>query len=461
MYPVILSGGFGTRLWPVSRRTMPKQFSRAIFDQSLFAKTLALVSNADIFAQVVAVSNIGQELLVKNELQNNPDATIIFEPASRNTALSIALAAFLLQEKQNDIMLVMPSDHIISDISLFEKSIMDAKDVACQKIVTFGVDPTYPATGYGYIHKGNPIKNGFEVKAFTEKPNFEKAEKFLESGDYFWNAGIFLCSTGLYLSELQKFAPQTFEIAEKSMAQCKRFSNSIYIGKQPFEDAEKVSIDYAVLEKTANIAVFPMLSRWSDIGDFKAVADVLPKDLNNNVIVGDVASIDTKDCMVIGSDRLVATLGISNMTIVDTQDVLLISDSSRTQDIKYLVDKLENRREIEIHSKVLRPWGTYEIIKESENFKIKKIVVAPNSSLSLQSHKFRSEHWIVTSGTATVQNGDCVALLHTGESTFIQCNEKHRLSNETNEPVIIIEIQIGGYLGEDDIVRYQDDYGRK
>lgn len=462
MYPVILSGGFGTRLWPISRKTMPKQFVKEIFNESLFSRTLALVSNAHIFSPLIAVSNIRQELLIKNELEHKPDAEIIFEPASRNTALSMALAAFLLQDKQDDIMLVMPSDHMISDVSLFEKSVLNAKDTAYGKIVTFGVKPTYPATGYGYIQKGKMIGSGFDVMAFKEKPDIETAEKFLQSGNYFWNAGIFLCSARLYLSELKKFVPRTFEIAERSIKQAEKSGNNIYISNQPFNNAEKISVDYAVLEKTKNIAVFPMLSNWSDVGDFRAVTDLLPKDANGNSIIGDVTNIDTEKCTVIGpTDKLLVTLGLSNLTIVDTQDVLMVANSNRAQDVKLLVEKLEHRQEVELHSKVIRPWGTYEVIKESANFKIKKIVVLPNSSLSLQSHKFRSEHWIVTSGVATVRNGTKTTLLHVGESTFIPCGEQHRLSNDTDEKVIIIEIQIGSYLGEDDIIRYEDNYGRK
>lgn len=460
---MVLSGGFGTRLWPISRQEVPKQFSNILFGESLFGKTINLLQN-DIVDDVFVISNQKQDLFVKNEIKCFKNITTVLEPESKNTALSIAIGCLLA--KNDNPILIMPSDHLITEKDKFFISITNGMPLAMDgKIVTFGVKPTFPSTGYGYIKKGKINQNGFDVLEFKEKPDIKTAKTFIESGEYFWNAGIYFFKPSVFLKELAEHSNKTLEVAKKAILTKKIYVKSNIIEFEPnsFSGAQSISIDYAVSEKTKNISTVEMLSSWSDVGDFGTVAEHLPKDENNNSIDGDVEVLNTKNCTIISTNKLVATVGVKDLCIIDTQDALLVVDKNKVQDIKNLVEHLgsKNRLEVMCGTRTERPWGSFENIKQSNGYKVKYITVEPFSSLSLQSHQHRSEHWIVVEGIATVFNDSQTIELKYGQSTFIEAGKRHRLTNNTDKIVSIIEVQIGNYLGEDDITRYEDLYGRR
>ena len=467
--PVILSGGFGTRLWPLSRQKMPKQFLNNIFGkETLFSKALNLVSNHNIFLPPIVITNEEHKFFVLDEykkLDIRPK-NIILEPCSKNTAIAIMCACLEAQKvyQREDVQLmILSSDHLIESQELFEASILNGAEVVADKIITFGVNPDFPATGYGYIKKSQPISNKcFGVKKFTEKPDKETAESFLKDGGYLWNAGIFLLQSNIYLQEAKKYLGRQLEIAIRSMNNAiqKDYCNSIRL--VDYNDADEISVDYGILEKSQNVAITELMSKWSDVGDFSSIYQASAKDKDNNATFGDVEMYDSSNSLIYSHNSLIACLGLDNIAVIQSDDSILIANKSKVQNIKEIVGdlSLKNSDKVKFHNKVFRPWGYYENLVDGGLFKVKKILINPHSSLSLQSHKFRSEHWIVVKGSAVVHNDEQVLNLNYGESTFIKSGAKHRLLNEGDEDLEIIEVQIGCYLGEDDIKRFEDIYGR-
>jgi mannose-1-phosphate guanylyltransferase/mannose-6-phosphate isomerase len=467
--PIILSGGFGTRIWPLSRQKMPKQFLDNLTDkETLFAKTLKITSNKDIFLPSICITHQDHKFLALQQYLNlslEPQS-IILEPMVKNTAMAIICAcikAVDITKNEKIKLLFLPCDHLISPKNLFEKSILSALETVERNIVTFGVRPYFPSTGYGYIKKSDRItSNCFAIEGFTEKPNLETASNFVKNGDYLWNSGIFLLQADILLSESQKYLPQQLELAKKAIKNSIKDGIFDQIQDSDYHNAKDVSIDYAILEKTKNIAVTTMRANWSDVGDFNSIYKIHKKDKNHNAISGDVVLRDTKNSLVKSENILITCLGLDNIIAIQTGDAILIADRSKSQDIKKITKDLlmSHEDKVKFHNRVYRPWGYYEVIQSDDNFKVKRILVNPLSSLSLQSHNFRSEHWIVINGIATVENNGNKFDLPKGESTFIATKHKHRLSNNTNEDLEIIEVQMGERVEESDIERFEDNYGR-
>lgn len=458
---VILAGGSGIRLFPLSRSWYPKQFLKIGGQKSLLQQTIerffGLVEPKDI----LVVTNMDYVYHVRTDLAeiSAEDAHIITEPVAKNTAPAIALALSYCKEKMgcndDESVFVTPADHVINPLPDFQKLVLDA-ELICQDsncIVTLGVEPTKPETGYGYIHADcEKIGTGYRVESFKEKPDKSTAEKYIANGRYYWNAGIFAFSVATMENALRSLANDIYTISslgyEKAL--------------EKFSYMPNISIDYAVAEKCKNIVVIPMGNvQWNDVGSFDAIDEILPKE-NGNVVSGDVITIDSKNSMIFASDRLISTIGVANLIVVDTPDVLLISEKGRSQDVKKLVEKLkyDKRKEISENITMYRPWGSYTILAEGDGFKVKKITVNPGAKLSLQMHYHRSEHWTVISGIGKLTLDDKVVVFKENESTYIPVAVKHRLENPGSIPLSIIEVQNGRYLGEDDIVRFDDVYRR-
>ena len=462
--PIILSGGSGTRLWPLSRVSSPKQFLKLFDDKSLFQKTVLRSSDDKLFNHPIIVCNNDHRFSVAHEMQqiSKIAGSIILEPVARNTAPAIAAAAFDVLKnysEDDDLMLVMPSDHLIKDENSFINSIKEAAKLAEDGfLITFGIVPESPETGYGYIEKGE----GYEVKRFVEKPNLDTARKFIQAGNFFWNSGIFMFKASAYLRNLQNLNSEVFENAKKSYENSVKDLDFIRLEETSFKDVPNISIDYAVMEKSKKIAVIPISVGWNDIGSWSAIAEVSKKDQNNNSLVGDVLTAKTDNCYIDSKHGLVATIGVSDLIIVNLKDTVLIANKNNTQEVKEIYQKLKdkNRSECSDHPKMYRPWGSFETIDESDRFKVKRITVEPGESLSLQMHHHRAEHWIVVRGTASVTCGDKTFDLHEDQSTYIPLESKHRLENKGKETLELIEVQTGNYLGEDDIIRFSDKYGR-
>jgi mannose-1-phosphate guanylyltransferase/mannose-6-phosphate isomerase len=469
--PVILSGGSGTRLWPLSRSSNPKQFLTLFDAKSLFCKTLERVTNNKIFNPPIIVCNEEHRFLVAEELRklNIIAGSIILEPLAKNTAPAIAVAAFDIlkkQESDGDLMLVMPSDHLIENKKQFIQHVKQGIEIAKKnKLITFGIMPDKPETGYGYIEQEKEIEknsNIFSVKRFVEKPDKLTAKKFLQKKTYLWNSGIFLFKATTYLEALNKLQKNTFSACQKSYKNSYKNSGFIFLEKNHFKKSDNNSIDYAIMENSDNIAVISMNVGWNDVGSWDKIGEISKKDQNNNSLIGNVFSINTKNCYINSNAGLVATIGVENLIIVNLKDATLVINKNNAQDVKKLFNLLEekSRNECKTHSKVLRPWGSFEVIDVEDRFKVKRIIVNPHSSLSLQMHHKRSEHWSVVKGKATITCADKEFTLNTDQSTYIPIKTKHRLANNENAPLEIIEIQIGDYLEEDDIVRFEDNYGR-
>ncbi|WP_410211978.1 mannose-1-phosphate guanylyltransferase/mannose-6-phosphate isomerase [Aquirhabdus sp.] len=470
LVPVIMSGGAGTRLWPVSREGYPKPFMKLADGQSLLMKTYQRAASVMSTDYLVTVTNRDYFFESKDNLAQvnaKVQSTFLLEPFGRNTAPAIALAALDILEKQGPeaILLVMSADHLIKDGQRFEDAVAAAATLASQGyLVTFGITPTAPETGFGYIECGEALGVGYSVARFVEKPAFEKAQQLLASGNHLWNAGIFCFQAGTFLSELEKTAPEIVTIAQACRAQLgegavtpmQDYSADIFA---KFPD---ISIDYALLERSDKVAVIPCDFGWSDIGSWQAVSELTVADEALNRTVGQSVIVDSRNVYVQSNDRLVAAVGVQDLVIVDTPDALLVVHADKTQDVRKVVAQLKalGHDAFKLHRTVARPWGTYTILEESSRFKIKRIEVKPGASLSLQMHHHRSEHWIVVSGTAQVTNGDKTLLLGANESTYIPAGNRHRLENPGVLQLIMIEVQSGEYLGEDDIVRFQDNYGR-
>lgn len=468
LHPVVLSGGSGSRLWPLSRQNQPKQFLTLIGDHSLYQETVLRASKLPGAQPPVTVCSEDHRFMVGEQLQEIgiPNGGILLEPIARNTAPAIALAALhVMAADAEGTLLVMPADHLIEDECAFRSAVEAATGVAGEGwLVTFGITPDYAETGYGYIHRGQSLGgDGYRVDRFVEKPDLTTAERYVAEGTYAWNSGMFLFKASSYLDELARLAPAIYESAKAAYASSARDLDFIRVDKGAFAASPNDSIDYAVMEKTERAAVVPVSCGWSDIGSWSSLWSVAKRDADDNRHEGDVISVDTKRSLVRASDRrMIATIGVEDLVIIDTPDATLVARKDRVQDVKTVVDHLKaaGRQEHLFHRKVYRPWGSYDSIDMGERFQVKRIVVKPGAALSLQKHHKRAEHWIVVSGVAEVTCDDRVFDLHENESTYIPLGSVHRLRNRGTEPVELIEVQSGSYLGEDDIVRLEDVYGR-
>lgn len=468
LHPVILSGGSGTRLWPLSRQNQPKQFLTLIGDHSLYQETVLRASKLPGSQAPITVCSDDHRFMVGEQLQaiGIGSGGILLEPVARSTAPAIALAALHALTRDADAtLLVMPADHLIEDEATFRTAVEAATGLAAQGwLVTFGITPEYAETGYGYILRGEDLgSGGYRVQRFVEKPDKATAERYVSDGTYAWNSGMFLFRAERYLQELERHAPAILQAARQSMAAAKTDLDFIRVDHAAFAASPSDSIDYAVMEKTDRAAVVPVSCGWSDIGSWSSLWSVAERDGDGNRYEGDVIAVDTRDSLVKASDRrLIATIGVEDLVIVDTADATLVARKDRVQDVKAVVDRLKSagRQEHLFHRKVYRPWGSYDSIGVGARFQVKRIVVKPGAALSLQKHHKRAEHWIVVSGVAEVTCDDRVFDLHENESTYIPLGSVHRLRNRGTEPVELIEVQSGHYLGEDDIVRLEDVYGR-
>ncbi|MFH1045036.1 MAG: mannose-1-phosphate guanylyltransferase/mannose-6-phosphate isomerase [Pseudomonadota bacterium] len=473
LIPVILSGGAGTRLWPVSREAHPKPFIVLPDGQSLMQKTLlrAAALKPD---SIVTITNrdyffITRDAYAEMALAPGIDLDYLLEPVARNTAPAIAAGALRIREQfgDNATMLVLPSDHLIRDFAAFAEAVQAACALADEGyLVTFGITPTSAETGFGYIEADQTRKLGGEglgVRRFVEKPSREKAEEYLASGRYYWNSGMFCFRVGEFLSELARCAPDVSDAVLAAWRATPRDQTPIAIDPESFARIADISVDYAVMEKARRVAVVPGRFDRSDIGSWQALGDLVPADAAGNRVQGEAVLVDSKDCFVRGEDRLVTVLGVHNLLVVDTPDALLVADRSRAQEIKGIVQRLNDSGHPSgrLHRTVHRPWGTYTVLEEGPRFKIKRIVVKPGASLSLQYHHRRSEHWVVVSGMARIMNGEQEIVLGADQSSYIPAGTAHRLANPGAVDCVMIEVQSGDYLGEDDIVRLDDHYGRK
>ncbi|QKX15986.1 mannose-1-phosphate guanylyltransferase/mannose-6-phosphate isomerase [Microbulbifer sp. YPW1] len=466
MIPVILCGGSGSRLWPLSREAYPKQFLPLAGSHTMLQATALRVDGiADVQAPIL-VCNENHRFAAAEQLQEAGCGaqSILLEPCARNTAPAIALAALTAVEQGDDpLLLVLPADHVVADADGFRKAVTAATELAeSGHLVTFGIVPTSPETGYGYIRSGEVVADGWKVAEFVEKPDLATAEKYLASGEYNWNSGMFLFRASRYLEELSLHHPQILEACRAAIAGAARDLDFTRIDAEAFGRCPSDSVDYAVMEKTESAAVVPMQAGWSDVGSWSALWELAERDENENLLRGDVMAEDASGCLVHGGDRLVGILGVRDLVVVDTDDALMVADKSRVQEVKTLVQRLKQseRSEAQNHRKVFRPWGYYDSIDAGPRFQVKRIVVKPGCQLSLQMHHHRAEHWIVVRGTAKVTRGDDQLLLTENESTFIPLGVVHRLENPGAIPLELIEVQSGSYLGEDDIVRFEDKYGR-
>lgn len=464
VHAVILAGGSGSRLWPLSRQHLPKQFLTLDGDASLLQTTINRLSPVIDAGNVMVVT---QESHAKGEAYHVllPYQTL-FEPVGRNTAPAIALAAaYLTAQGADPVMVVLPSDHIIKNEARFRELLKLAIEAAEDgKLITFGIQPTRPDTGFGYIkaHAGN-TPEVYVVERFTEKPDHSTAEHFLKEGGYYWNSGMFVWRASAILAEIQQHLPSVHQVVQSILAESRASGTFQQAVEKHFPSMPSISIDYGVLEKSGHVALIPCDIGWSDVGSWQAVHEISSKDENSNVLQGNVIALDCKDSLIRAEKRLVAAIGVEDLCVIETADAILISSSDQTQRVREVVDILHQRGATEhvYHAKVNRPWGNYTVLEEdADGFKIKRIEVAPGARLSLQSHSRRSEHWVVVSGTATVTNGEEVITVQKNQSTYIPIGTKHRLENRGNEPLHIVEIQVGDYLGEDDIQRFDDHYGR-
>jgi mannose-1-phosphate guanylyltransferase len=463
--PVIMAGGSGSRLWPLSRSLYPKQFLALTCEQTMLQTTIQRLSDLEVNAPLV-ICNEEHRFIVAEQLRTlDITGSIILEPVGRNTAPAIALAAEVTVTDNDPLLLVLAADHVIQNIDAFTDAVKNAIPLAqAGKLVTFGIVPTQAHTGYGYIKRGNSVSDssGYDVNAFVEKPDLKTAADYLESGEYYWNSGMFLIKASRYLEELQKYRPEILNACKKALEHTTHDNDFVRLDAEAFALCPDESVDYAVMENTTDAVVVPLDAGWNDIGAWSALWEVNEKDEEGNTTSGDTILQDTTNSLIHGGDRLIATVGLDNVVIVDTKDALLVACKDKVQDVKKIVEKLkaDKRSEFKVHREVYRPWGKYDSIDNGERYQVKRITVNQGEKLSIQMHHHRAEHWIVVSGTASVTNGDKTFLVTENESTYIPIGVVHALENPGKLPLEMIEVQSGSYLGEDDIVRFEDRYGR-
>ncbi len=474
IFPVILAGGTGSRLWPLSREMHPKQFIGLVDKATMFQATVSRLSEFQNVQPPIIVCNSDHRFLVVEQLlEIGAEATeIILEPVGRNTAPAIACAAHAALAQgasaSETLMLVLPADHVIQDLVSFQTAAKEAlKEALFGNLVTFGIEPTSVHTGYGYIRAGELTNDGVTARVlegFVEKPTYDKAARLVREGNCFWNSGMFAFSVEKYLEELKRFAPEVSEAAEKAYTEASVDLEFVRLEAEIFAATPAISVDYAVMEHTENSVVVPLNAGWCDVGSWASLSDLADMDQDGNATRGDVLLHKTKNCYIRSHNRLGVAVGVTDLIIVDSQDALLVASKGSDQDIKNIVGQLKNqsREEVRAHRKVQRPWGSFESIHggDYDGFKVKHIIVRPGQQLSLQSHKHRAEHWVVVRGTAKVTRGEDIITLHENQSTYIPIGMLHRLENEGDTDLELIEVQSGDYLGEDDIVRYDDVYGR-
>ena len=468
IHPVILSGGSGTRLWPMSRAAYPKQLQPLLSERSLLQDSVTRVLAADAFAAPIILANEEHRFIIAEQLRqiDVKPQTIMLEPIARNTAPAAAAAALWLAQREPDaLMLIMPSDHAIADHAAFLQAIeIGARTAASGKLVTFGIEADRPETGYGYIRRAAPLAEdgAFAVAAFVEKPDQARAAQYLATGEYTWNSGIFLFPVQTYLAEFKARHPDSYAAVEAAVAGERSDLDFHRLDATAFGRAANESIDYAVMEHTSNAAVVPVAMGWSDVGAWDALWDISPKTGDGMVQIGDVTAIDCRNSYLRTEERLLAAVGVEDLIVVATSDAVLVAPKSRAQDVKKLIDrmKLDRRDELTHLPTVHRPWGTYRSIHNGDRVQVKHIMVKPGGKLSLQMHHHRAEHWIVVSGTAKIVRGTEELMLTENQSTYIPLGTNHRLENPGRIPLHLIEVQSGSYLGEDDIVRFEDTYGR-
>ena len=476
--PVILSGGSGTRLWPLSREKYPKQLLPLFGEDSLLQGTVRRVDGIDgiKLAAPMVVCNEEYRFVIAEQLRlMGKDGVIVLEPVGRNTAPALTLAALESVAKGDDpVLLVMPADHVILDNAAFQKVVSQGAVLAATgMVVTFGITPDCPETGYGYIQTGDSLgalsTGACSIARFVEKPDRETAQHYVDSGDYLWNSGLFMMRASVWIAAMEQCRPDILSACQAAWQVEQLDGNFVRVGKAEFENCPSDSIDYAVMERIAagqpNLpagAVIPLSAGWSDVGAWDSLWAVLPKDAQGNATQGDVILTDCSDTLALSGGRLVACVGVSDLVVVETPDAILVAHKSKTQDVKKIVDalKLQGRAEGSLHRKVYRPWGWYDSVDIEERFQVKRIMVKPGAKLSLQLHHHRAEHWIVVKGTARVTRGDSSFIVTENESTYIPLGTQHRLENAGKIPLEIIEVQSGSYLGEDDIERFDDHYGR-
>ena len=466
--PVILSGGSGTRLWPLSREAYPKQFLPLVDQNTMLQNTaLRIAGLADVAAPLV-VCNQEHRFMVAEQLRaiGIQPATAILEPVGRNTAPAVAVAALHAQcDGADPTLLILPADHVIADVEGFRAAVRQvATHAEAGRLITFGIVPTAPETGYGYIKAGAPLDDSgvCAVERFVEKPDTDTAQTYFQSGTYSWNSGMFMFRASSFLAELEQFAPAVLAACQQALATGRADRDFLWLDGAAFAACPKDSIDYAVMEKTDHAVVLPLEVGWNDVGSWSALWEVGERNGDGNIARGDVIEVDTRDSYVDATSRLVATVGVEHLVVVETADAVLVATKDRVQDVKTVVDRLKARRRPEgsSHRKVYRPWGFYDSIDLDQRFQVKRIMIKPGACISSQMHHHRAEHWVVVSGTARVHRGDEEYLLTENQSTYIPVGVPHRLTNPGKIPLEIIEVQSGSYLGEDDIVRFEDIYGR-
>jgi len=479
LIPVILSGGAGTRLWPLSRELYPKQLLPLLGEHTMLQDTVLRLTGLECAAPVV-VCNEAHRFLVAEQLRSiaRPAQAILLEPVGRNTAPAIALAAHAAVAAApaapgaDPLLLVLPADHVMRDAAAFRAAVGVAVSAAQSGyLVTFGVVPRAPETGYGYIRRGAPLAapagdaraSAWRIARFVEKPERAMAEQFLAGGDYYWNSGMFIFGARRYLEELARLAPDIAAACARAFEGARRDLDFTRVESQAFSDCRSESIDYAVMEKTDAAVVVSLDAGWSDVGSWSSLHEASDQDANGNVLRGDVVAEDSRDCYLYAGSRLVATVGLRDCVVIETKDAVMVAPRDRVQDVKALVARLKasGRSEHALHREVFRPWGSYDSLDNGERFQVKRLVVRPGGVLSLQMHHHRAEHWVVVSGTARITRGEETFLLEENQSTYIPIGVRHRIDNPGKIPVHIIEVQSGGYLGEDDIVRFEDQYGRQ
>lgn len=474
LIPVVLSGGSGTRLWPLSRELYPKQLLPLVGKGTMLQETLARLRGVDAVGEPIVVCNESHRFLVAEQLRavNAQSQAIVLEPVGRNTAPAIAVAAMAAvtgkssnAKAQDDaILLVLPADHVIRNVAAFQAAVAVGRKAAEQgKLVTFGVVPNKPETGYGYIKRAAGSGPAFPIDRFVEKPDLATATQYVASKEYFWNSGMFMFRASTVLDELRSLAPQIYEACAQAFTAAKHDLDFTRLPTKEFSTCPSDSFDYAVMEKTRHGVVVPLDAGWSDVGSWSALHEAIPGDASDNVCIGDVLAEDSAGCYLQSTSRLVAAIGLKDHVVVETKDAVLVVPKDRVQDVKRLVEQLKSqgRYETSLHREVFRPWGSYDSIDAGERFQVKRLVVKPGAEMSLQLHHHRAEHWVVVSGTARITRGEETFLLEENQSTYIPLGARHRIANPGKIPLQIVEVQSGTYLGEDDIVRFEDRYGRE